>query len=530
MKFANRYELSDLLTSGAVETFAAIDITSGERVVVHIFETPQQPSNLPTIQLLLEAFRDLAPAPAELVINAGRYAGTAFAYLVTKMPEETALKIWIRSYETSLSKAGEISIPSNPTARDMQGPEQISTAPRSRTPQESGEPTGAFPAVKLGASEISAPISTSEFPAPSQSSELPFSTGPQRIGGPQPSKTGSFTSQFLSKCTDEAESSNRAKPRESLTSASHSQSFSAVFGSPLAAGEKVNSPARTVDEKGGEFTRFFQGPFSGEPSPDTPRQASHVPTPETEPGEFTKIFGPGEKPPGTPVNSRWLDDSESQSLSLTQILAQPSKVSNSSSEFKHSATLIPEKAIESGSARAIKTEAWDLPATPQTSSPPPISPDPALTGTFNAGKRPMVGSPLTVDLERKNATHLFSAPGSVQRSTLSTGPSEYTMIISGGKPAGIPEPPIHESVASSGGAGSPFAVPAVPVPPPIPAAPRFPPAPQFSSPVAVGLPATKPPQASGTPKPPVSYWPLILTMTVLFFLAVIMVMYFWLRH
>ena len=46
MKFANRYELSDPLTTGAVETFAALDMTSGERVVVHIFETPPQASNL----------------------------------------------------------------------------------------------------------------------------------------------------------------------------------------------------------------------------------------------------------------------------------------------------------------------------------------------------------------------------------------------------------------------------------------------------------------------------------------------------
>src|SRR5260370_1157633 len=129
MKFANRYELSDPLTTGTVETFAALDVTSGERVVVHIFETQQQPSNLPTIQLLLEAFRNLAPAPAELVINAGRYAGTAFAYLVTRMPEEPSLKNWISSYESGLSKTQEISVPSNLAARDRQGPEQISKTP-----------------------------------------------------------------------------------------------------------------------------------------------------------------------------------------------------------------------------------------------------------------------------------------------------------------------------------------------------------------------------------------------------------------
>jgi hypothetical protein len=32
------------------------------------------------------------------------------------------------------------------------------------------------------------------------------------------------------------------------------------------------------------------------------------------------------------------------------------------------------------------------------------------------------------------------------------------------------------------------------------------------------------------PEPPVSYWPLILTLTVLFFIAVLLVLYFALKH
>ena len=36
--------------------------------------------------------------------------------------------------------------------------------------------------------------------------------------------------------------------------------------------------------------------------------------------------------------------------------------------------------------------------------------------------------------------------------------------------------------------------------------------------------------ASKAPKEPVSYWPLILTLTVLFFVAVLLVGYFVLKH
>jgi hypothetical protein len=58
--------------------------------------------------------------------------------------------------------------------------------------------------------------------------------------------------------------------------------------------------------------------------------------------------------------------------------------------------------------------------------------------------------------------------------------------------------------------------------------PKIPPAP--------AMPKVKAPQAPKAPKidapapPPVSLWPLIITLTVLFFLAVILVLFFVLRH
>ena len=91
MKFGEKYELLESLTTGGVETFVANDKIRGERVLVHILECEAQKPNQPTVQWVLEAFRHIAPEPAGLVLETGRYSGTLYAYLVTKMPDEAAL-------------------------------------------------------------------------------------------------------------------------------------------------------------------------------------------------------------------------------------------------------------------------------------------------------------------------------------------------------------------------------------------------------------------------------------------------------
>lgn len=54
-----------------------------------------------------------------------------------------------------------------------------------------------------------------------------------------------------------------------------------------------------------------------------------------------------------------------------------------------------------------------------------------------------------------------------------------------------------------------------------------PPLPAIAAPALPKMP--KAPKVE-IPAPPVSYWPLILTLTVLFFVAVLMVLYFVLKH
>jgi hypothetical protein len=100
MKFGEKYDLQESLTTGGVETFVANDKIRGERVLVHILHCDPQKPNQPTVQWVLESFRRLAPEPAGLVLETGRYSGTLYAYLVTKLPEETALRRWVQQYES----------------------------------------------------------------------------------------------------------------------------------------------------------------------------------------------------------------------------------------------------------------------------------------------------------------------------------------------------------------------------------------------------------------------------------------------
>ena len=120
------------------------------------------------------------------------------------------------------------------------------------------------------------------------------------------------------------------------------------------------------------------------------------------------------------------------------------------------------------------------------------------------------------------------------------GPSPYTQIIGRAKPDEADDAEAEPAPRAAAGAGK-FA-PAMPVAalPRMPAAasplmPKLPPPPRVAPPPVpipklTAAPAPKA-QKSDAPAPPsVSMWPLILTLTVLFFLAVILVLFFVFRH
>lgn len=99
MKFSDKYELVEPITTGPVRAFIAREIASRVRVVIYIFECGSDHSGQMAGQWVLQAFRNLAPSPPGQALDAGRDERTCYAYLVTQMPEAAALKAWIRAYK-----------------------------------------------------------------------------------------------------------------------------------------------------------------------------------------------------------------------------------------------------------------------------------------------------------------------------------------------------------------------------------------------------------------------------------------------
>lgn len=453
MKLANKYELFDPLTTGKVETFVARELASGERVLVHVFEGGLPPSDPPTKEWALETFRGLAPPPPGAVIDVGRYPGSPFAYLVTNVPEADALQKWVAAYESYLQKTQEIPLP----------------------PEVGGTSTAALkPETHLAIAEPGS-ITAAFFPPPKA-----LERGP---GSPSPKDTKSVPAPTP------AVDRIPTRPKES---------FTGMFQSAGVPAESGNAGERGHQAKAGEFTNFFQGPFTGKALPETPNLTPHVPEPEPRQGEFTQIFGAvREDAQETPAEPSLRHDGPlNEPGGFTQLFASPTS-SPTSPRYEPPAFAKEEKPVKSENPFVFDKPTW----APQTPAPPQMPASP---------RNPLESLPAVIP-------------------PLPTGsPSEYTMIISGGKPPAVPdEPPVAGGTNPPGALAAGFAMPKAPVLPPVPV-PKMPAAPQI--PKMPTLAAPKAPQAPDAPKPPVSYWPLILTLTVLFFSAVLLILYFALKH
>jgi hypothetical protein len=527
MKFANKYELFEAVTTGRVETFVAKDLASGERVLLHIFEAPENRPDPPSLQWVLESFRKVAPNPPGPVLDTGRYSGTTYAYLATKLPDSAAVERWAQSYESYVLETQEIAIPpelgapgKSATSKNLSPPNPPpAEAPQTPIPKPPGDFTAAF----LGLASPAKPKPEAHTSAAKDPEGFNF--GPEQ---PAPKREpGDFTRQFFSgpheaqtpvarspaKLSEEKSVPPRGDvPRVSpespqkpgggpvsVTAPSPDPgSFTALFRSsfksePNAPSGSVGSPGKSDPANAGDFTDFFRGPFDGgRPQAETPNILPQaIDTPQAPaPGEFTRVFGSAKDGPfAAPPLQSSAEGAPREGGAFTQLFPTASQPAAPPPTKAPMQTL--EFAAPKSEPPTSKEPAWTPPA--------PLPPKPSIEPTFQKPRE--AGPP-----QPAGATHVLSSAGGLPISIpppLHAGPSEYTRIISGGM-AGS-EPPALK----------------VPSTAPVPAIPKLavPPPPKFA-----------PPAAAPAPKPKPSYLPLIIILNVLLFVAILLIVYFAMKH
>ncbi len=507
MKFGEKYELLESLTTGGVETFVANDKVRGQRVLVHILECEAQKPNQPTVQWVLEAFRNVAPEPAGLVLETGRYSGTLYAYLVTKMPDEAALANWIQLYKAQGRATQEMPAPLvKPTAASEAPTANLTSREPPRVP---GAVTPLFQEPDRNAKPDTPSVPSKETDQP----QRPVADG-------SPVRSASDWDAVPPRISVPA----KAEPNIG----SSPNSFSSAFAPPNSPSE-TNSPPINDSPKPGEFTNFFQGPFRVEGPSDMPAVSPQpVEAPRKAIGEFTAMFNsprPEELSPAAGVAGN-----EPAGTGFTGWFNSPGVASRTSGTAGAPPSGgLPRPVMDDSAAFPPPPKEPFVPPQPVSfaTPTPPIVPLPTPP-IFSVPPLPTPAKevhPLTPPVVSPDgATNAFNRPASEpvpSQPVPPSGPSPYTQIISVRPSAG---PAGAQKQASPAAPAFPAAsLPSLPAiaPPPMPAAPAMPK-------IAVP-PAPKPPKVT-IPEPPVSYWPLILTLTVLFFIAVLLVLYFALKH
>src|SRR5271169_6153574 len=186
MKFAGKYETLQKVAIGPVETFVARDRASNQKVIVHTFECPEQATSQSTMQGVLSTFSALAPQPLASIIDAGKFDGTSFAYLVTNWPGDEAVGKWVRLYQEKLEGKGTSEPLGAATVIFGSGPTSPpTTLPKARLDEGPQSATAAVPGAISGFFQ------------------QPEDTTPQNPADAVPEAPREFTKQFFSLSADE---------------------------------------------------------------------------------------------------------------------------------------------------------------------------------------------------------------------------------------------------------------------------------------------------------------------------------------
>jgi len=285
MKFADKYEILEMVTSGRVSTFLARERASQEAVVVYTFECGGTGAGELSTASIISRFCALAPNPPGIIVKAGFDDSSSSAFITTKMPEAVALKAWVGAYQ-SFAKPGV-----SPTGAGMPAAKQTSGP--------AGDETAELSATELRA--LLAKSGPSKPPPVETVSEdmggvtAAFSLDTPAPAAPQPA--GEFTRLFREANTFEPVQSKRppAAPPVSKPSDATDAIFGELLGgSPLGGPKPATPPSPQkvtpvqAEPSPGSFTREFMGLAGEKPTPPAEPWASEPA--KKEPGAFTREF------------------------------------------------------------------------------------------------------------------------------------------------------------------------------------------------------------------------------------------------
>src|SRR5579871_866794 len=439
MKFGDKYELLESLTTGAVETFVANDKVRGERVLVHILDCAPQKPNQSTMEWVLESFRRVAPEPAGPVLESGKYSGTQYAYLVTRPADEAALKTWVRRYEIQALDTQETSAA---RSKSVQKPVPAIEPPPVPAPPPLKEPMPAAVSVTQLLRDFD---SQSKSPARSTEPKGPLQPLPNfGIGGDSGIHSAPPWEPVHAPVGPPQQKEEPLIPRpiDPLSSGYKDKGF--VSGSfPAASPPSTSMPPTIKEGKAGEFTSFFQGPFRGEAASDMPAAVSSQPiepAPPKKVGDFTAVFGSvrARPEPASPA----LEESGSNPApgsftGMFKDMELPPPTSNTTSPLPPPPSVMTQKPVEPFAASSgAKKEVMPPPVfvapppPPIIPQAPPIVPIPPVPNV--ASEKPAIAKPST--LPGDGATGAFSNPAMREPAPVfqeaPAGPSPYTQIIS----------------------------------------------------------------------------------------------------
>lgn len=299
MKFADKYEILEMVTSGRVSTFLARERASQEPVVVYMFECGGSGAELSTASIIAR-FCSLAPNPPGIIVKAGFDDPSSSAFITTKMPDSAALQAWVAAYhafgkpEAPPSPEKPASPPAGEATAELSAWEVRSVLAKNTPPQKQPpvEPLAENPGGSQDGGTAVFSLSAPTRPAPPRA--VPHSGEPSG---------GEFTRLFREVNAFAPVKSN--EPPTAPAAPKPANATDAIFGERLGAaplgGEKFTpvQPPQTpvapapVEPSPGSFTREFMG-LSSESVAPAPRQTAPVPRApaptDKEPGAFTREF------------------------------------------------------------------------------------------------------------------------------------------------------------------------------------------------------------------------------------------------